>query len=224
MKRYLYSIPFLLSGLCLCVSQSASAATTESVELKVTGVLSMGACYPVLDNGGVVDYGKISNHALESAAPNDLGKKSINLTVTCDNAHVAGFTITDNAAASAMTGGVGAIAGTNAFGLGQTAGGVNLGSYSITMASVTLDGTDGDVLSSSDSGASWGAAADGGLADNAGTTVWSAGAAGVDDTAAAATAFVYGIDVNAVLQDSATLAITDDTQLAGSATFTLVYP
>ncbi|MGR7464187.1 DUF1120 domain-containing protein [Klebsiella aerogenes] len=221
MIRHSYST--LFAGLCFCVSQSVSATTTESVELKVTGVLSMGSCYPVFDNGGVVDYGKISNDALKSAVPNDLGKKSINLTVTCDNAHMVGFTITDNAAASAMTGGLGPIAGTNTFGLGQTAGGVNLGSYSITMASVTLDGTDGDVLSSADNGATWQRAANGGLADNAGTTVWSAGAAGVAATAVAATTFVYRIDVNAVLQDSTTLAITDDTQLAGSATFTLVY-
>lgn len=207
----------------LTVPLTASAAPAQSVELKVTGMLSMGACYPSFDNGGVVNFGHIGSANLSDTDASDLGKRSINLTVACDNAHAAGFTITDNKSASAMTDGLGPVAGANAFGLGQTAGGVNLGAYSIAMTSVNLDGTAGDVLSSPD-GATWTAAANGGLADNSGTTIWSAGTAGVDDAAAAATTFVYGIDVNAVLQDATTLAIADDTDLDGSATFTLVYP
>lgn len=214
--------PLALAGFVCGMTNVASAASTESVDLTVSGTIRMGACTPEFDNNGTVDFGKISNSALETSVANDLGVRSTNLTITCDTAHGVGFTITDNAAASALPTGVGPIAAANTFGLGQTTGGVDLGGYSITMKNVMLDGKVGDVLSSANA-TTWATAANGGLADNAGTTTWSAGTAGADTVTATATTFVYGINVNAVLQDSTTLAIADITPLAGSATFTLVY-
>ncbi|MGR7464457.1 DUF1120 domain-containing protein [Klebsiella aerogenes] len=221
---YYFHLYVMLFWVVCSVIPSAEAASKNSTELKVFGLLSMGSCNPVFDNGGVLDFGKIRGSELDSEEPNDLGIKSINFTITCFNARVVGFTIMDNAAASAMTSGIGTIVGSNAFGLGKTVDGVNLGSYSIALDSVTLDGTDGTVISSSDRGATWTVATRGGIVDNTGATVWSAGVAGVDDTAAAATTFVYSIKVNPVLQGFDTLALTGDAALAGSSTFTLVYP
>jgi len=215
---------FALAG-CIggTTATTAQAAATDSVDLTVTGTISLGACTPVFDNGGTVDYGTIATVGLSATDPTDLGVKSTNLTITCTSAQKVAFSVTDNASASAVTAGLGGIAAANAFCLGKTTGGVNLGSYSITLKSVTLDATAGDVLSSVDAGTNWTAAASGGLVDNAGTHLWSAGASGADTVAASATTFVYGIDVDAVLQDSTTLAITDEQTLAGSATFTIQY-
>jgi len=205
------------------INNTAVAAATDSVDLTVTGTISLGACTPVFDNSGTVDYGTIATVGLSSTAPTDLGVKSTNLTITCSSPQAVAFNITDNAKASAVTAGLGGIAAANVFGLGQTTDGTNLGSYSITLKSVTLDGTAGDVLASADTGTTWAAAAAGGLVDNVGTKLWSAGAAGADTVAASATTFAYGVDVDAVLQDSTTLAIDDTQTLAGSATFTLTY-
>jgi hypothetical protein len=210
----------LAGGFCTAISPLAQAA--DSVDLAITGTISLGACTPVFDNGGTVDYGKISSASLTSGAPTDLGPKSTSLTVTCDAPRSVGFTITDNAAASAVTSALATVPAGKGFGLGQTAEGVNLGAYSIAMKSVTLDGTAGDVITSADN-TTWTAAPSDGLAGNVAGTTWSAGAAGTDSATAPATTFVYGIDVDAVLQDAATLAITAETPLAGSATFTLVY-
>jgi hypothetical protein len=212
----------LAGGLCTAISPFAQAAGTESVDLTITGTISLGACIPVFDNGGTVDYGKISSAALTTGAPTDLGPKSTNLTVTCDAPRSVGLTITDNAAASVVPTALGAVPAGKGFGLGQTAGNVNLGAYSIGVKSVTLDGTAGDVITSADN-TTWTAAPTDGLASNAAGTTWSAATAGTDTATAPATTFVYGIDVNAALQDAATLAISAETPLAGSATFTLVY-
>jgi hypothetical protein len=212
----------LAGGFCTAISPLAQAAGTGSVDLTITGTISLGACTPVFDDGGTVDYGNISSATLVTGSTTDLGIKSTNLTVTCDAARSVGFTITDNAAASAVPTALGAVPAGNGFGLGQTAGSVNLGAYSIRMKTVTLDGTQGDVIASSDN-TTWAAAPGSGLASPAVGTIWSAATLGADTATAPATTFVYGIDVNAVLQDAATLAISAETPLAGSATFTLVY-
>ncbi|MHA1011158.1 DUF1120 domain-containing protein [Enterobacter roggenkampii] len=213
------STALVLSGMSIFMLNSASAS--DSVDLKVTGTVTLGSCTPVFDNSGTIDYGTIGS--LDATNTTDLGVKSTKLTITCDDARTVGFTITDNASSSAIPAGIGAIAATNAFGLGTTKEGVNLGSYSIKVASVALDGVAGDVLTSGDAGTTWGLAPNSGLATNQSTTTWAAGIAGTDTVAAEASTYVYDIDVDAVLQDSTTLALSEETALAGSTTFTLVY-
>lgn len=209
-----------LAGMACGMVNAAHAA--DSVDLYVKGTLSLGSCTPVFDNNGTVDFGKHPVSDLSATDANDLGTKSTNLTITCsDAARPVGFTVTDDKADSEVTAGLGAIQGAQAFGLGQTTDGVNLGSYSINVSSVSIDGTDGDVISSAD-GTTWSKPSDG-LVANAGGTTWSAATAGADSAAASGSTFVYGIDVDAVLQDTTTLNITDDQNLDGQATFTLVY-
>lgn len=205
-------------------SLAGSASAAESVDLTVTGNIIVGSCTPVFDSGGVVDFGKKSSASLSADSPNDLGTKSINLTITCDAARSGvAFNVVDNRKSSAPAAGLGTISATSAFGLGQTAGAVNLGAYSITLASVTLDGTAGAVVSSADQGGNWAPATGSGLVDNTGNLNYSAAVAGATTTTGSATIFVYRVDVNAILQDTTTLAISSDTDLDGSATFTVAY-
>lgn len=209
-----------LAGMACGMANVAHAA--DSVDLHVKGTLTLGSCTPVFDNNGTVDFGKHTVSDLSATGVNDLGVKSTNLTITCtDAARPVGFTVTDDKADSEVTAGLGPVSGTQAFGLGQTTAGVNLGSYSINVSSVSVDGNVGDVISSAD-GSTWSKPSNG-LVANTGDTTWSAAAAGADTVAEPGSTFVYGINVDAVLQDTATLNITDDQNLDGQATFTLVY-
>lgn len=206
-----------LAGLSCAMMNTASAA--DSVDLKVTGTISMGSCTPTFDNSAV-DFGKISAASLQADHTTSLGTKQVSLKIHCEAARSVGFTITDNAP-GVPDYPVGGMTLDTEFGLGKTAAGEPLGGFNIKLSSVTMDGTAGDVLSSADTGKTF--AAFTGAADNAGTTVWSAGAAGTDSAAAPATDFVYGMDVTAALAQSGDLTLTDGATLAGSATFTLTY-
>ncbi|MBE8219292.1 DUF1120 domain-containing protein, partial [Leptospira borgpetersenii serovar Ballum] len=74
----------LLIGAGLMAMVSAAHAT-DSVDLNVKGTLVNGSCTPSLENGGVVDFGHIPVGNLSKTDINQLGKRNIVLTVTCDN-------------------------------------------------------------------------------------------------------------------------------------------
>jgi hypothetical protein len=209
----------IVMGTVLCgLVNSAFAADTA--DLTVKGTLLVGSCTPTLDGGGVVDYGQMPISDLSAVTANDLKAKTVNLTVSCDSAMKVGFNVTDDNASTAA-GKLGPIEAANAFGLGATADKVNIGSYSLDIASVSYDGNVGDVITSTDNGTTWAKSA--GDVPNTAGAVYSAAAAGTDDTPVAITTATYGVNVDAVVQDTKTLNITDDTDLDGQATFTLVY-
>ncbi|RJT27898.1 DUF1120 domain-containing protein [Buttiauxella izardii] len=215
-----------------------SAVAADSVELKVTGTLVNGACTPTLDNNGAVNFGNIPVGNLSKTATNQLGSKNINLTITCEQPMPIGFTTLDNrnattfvqtiANANADNSAVSAAA--NQYGLGKTAGGINLGSYSIAtlVNSATVDGVAVDVLSNGlnadTNPRSWSKSV------NGSTGVGTAGAVGVMTAATQGTlvpmagkVFVYPLKVSAAVQGTDVLAITDNTDFDGSTTISLVY-
>jgi len=201
------------------MTSAAFASSTPSVTLTMRGSVSMGACAPTFDNAGKVDFGKIS---LGPGYYTDLGTKTLNLTVSCTTAKRVGFYVTDNAKDSTVPN-LGTIPANNMFGLGKLGSGTPIGNYSIKFTSVTLDGTQGSVLSSDDSGQNWGLGRDGGLAQNVQTTYWGAAPAGTANAPGTASTYVYSVDVDAQVQDAATLRVTDNDYLNGTATVTLVY-
>jgi hypothetical protein len=229
----------LISTLIACSAFSAFFATAaDNVDLKVTGVLVTGACTPTLDGGGSVNFGNIPVGDLSPTATNQLGSRNINLTITCDQAIPIGFTTTDNRLSSVQSLTVAKGSATNAdiatpanlFGLGQTAGGVNLGAYTIAtvVGSATADGNAIDVLNNSigadSNNRNWVKSASGSTADG--------GAGAVQVTSAAATGtlvpvagkvFVYPLKVTAAVQGTNALNITTNTNLDGDTTISLVY-
>ena len=224
----------LASALALSVT-SAFAADPNAV-LKVKGNLTNAACTPELGNGGVVDYGTIHLGALSKTEVNQLGKKQIDLAITCSSNTKVGFQIADDRGATdaqikvenAYANGESADAGDyRTFGAGITAGNVKIGSWALAAdpANIMVDGKAADFLYSS-------------MWINEGLPAWknnnvragiehalqvyTVAATGTLEPVAFKTATIPLVTTLAI-QDTTTLAITDDTDIAGQATITMIY-
>jgi len=220
----------LATALSLCVS---SAFAAETAVLKVTGTLTNSACTPELSNGGVVDYGKINMGTLSSSAASQLGHKNIDLTINCSAATKVSWNVVDDRADSqagivvqdALANGGSQSVPSQLFGLGKTAGNVKIGDYAmyVNVDSVTADGKSVDAIFTE---------------TGAGDTNWNEYVTGVvqgenarDVTVAttgttAPLAFqtaTFPLTTSLAIQDTTTLAITDDTPLDGQLTISLRY-
>ena len=214
------------AALVLSYANSTFAAN-QSTDLKVQGTLTMGSCTPTLSSGGVVDYGKLSIATLDASAVNQMGEHDITLSLTCVSPTKVGFSVVDDrtdtvADTSPNVNGFKATPGQE-FGLGKTAGGISLGSFAMLPYSDSndtfIDGLPGHLIISTDNGATWSKSR--GLLKNDGSETVSF--ANADDTPVALTTASDVIGVNAAIQDTTTLAITDDTSLDGQATISVVY-
>ncbi|POZ15139.1 hypothetical protein C3Z09_15775 [Lelliottia aquatilis] len=214
----------------LVISTANSAFAADTADLKVQGTLIMGSCTPTLSSGGVVDFGKISVGSLNTADVNQLGTKEITLTLTCKSPTKVAWVATDDRSDSVVdtkpvTGTEAAPFTTDEFGLGKTVGGVKLGSYALLAANKeepVVDGAQGHVGFSDDDAATWTAGS------GAGTYSHGDGSRLITfvDTTGIPVAFTTASDilrVGASIQDSTTLAITDDTPLDGQATISVKY-
>ena len=223
---------------CLLGLVSYSALAADNVELKVSAVLVNGACTPTLDGGGTVNYGHIPLGNLSQTAANQLGSKPINLTITCNQAIPVGFTTTDNRASTLQTlnipkafaNGLASNGVNTQYGLGTTAGGVKIGAYAIgvMVGTVTADGAAVDVLTNGNgadtSGRNWTKTTAGStLSGSPGFVRVITSAATGTLTPISAKIFVYPLRVTAAIQGTNTLANTDNTNLDGDTTVTLVY-
>ncbi|HAV1852964.1 DUF1120 domain-containing protein [Enterobacter hormaechei] len=221
------------TAVALALSATAANAASTAV-LKVTGLLSVAACTPQLSGGGEVDYGLIHLADLSATSVNQLGQKDISLTITCPVATKAGWTISDDRAdthpgASVITINTADAAGgnvsdtTQSYGVGKTAGGVKIGAYSIfaDVANVTADGVKSDVISGTVDSPSWQKTATG-IIKNANMEMMTVAASGTTAPLPFTTA-VFPLKTSLAIQNTAALAITDDTNLDGQATITVKY-
>ncbi len=210
---------------------SSGAYAGNSVDLKVTGKLMNGSCTPSLENDGVVDFGHIALGNLSKTETNQLGHKTQTLTVTCTTEMMVGLKAIDNRTDSEIpTGMIMDInpdgfdhdISTDAMGLGKTAAGVNIGAYMIAIDenNVMSDGVKADLIRS-DHGAAF-TRYSYGILNWADERTLSAAAVG-ELTPKAAKVTVYPLWVTAIIQGTDTLALTDNTNLDGSATISLVY-
>lgn len=208
----------------------SSAFAADTAVLKVTGVLTNSSCIPEISGGGVVDYGTIHLSALNTTAINQLGQKDFSLSITCPALTKAGFSVSDDRTGTApnimVKDGAGngndIIQPLNMFGLNKTAGNVNIGNYTIFVKNdtITADGATVGAIYSADNGTSW--SDNGTLMVNDGSQIVSVATVG----STAPVAFknlVIPMAVSAAIQDTNTLAITDDTNMDGQATFTIKY-
>lgn len=136
----------LLAIVCIVLLGSAEAA--DSVNLKVTGKLSMGACTPELDGGGVIDLGHVS---VKNLSPDGTvayfspgyQHKKINFNISCTTDTKIGFTLTDNepgTVPSTMT------SYNAAYGLGKTSDNKDIGLYELFFSAATVDGQKGKTI------------------------------------------------------------------------------
>lgn len=219
----------LATTLSLCVT-SAFAANPTAV-LKVKGTLTNAACTPVLSNGGTVDYGTINLGDLNASAVNQLGQKSIDLTINCTSATKVSWNMVDDRADSnagltvengLFDGGSIAIPG-QTYGVGTTEGGVKIGTYSLFVKtdSVTADGVAADPIYQQNATGSWNKSVQG---STQGSHIrdFTVASTGTLDPLAFQTA-TFPLATSLAIQDTTTLAITDDTQLDGQLTISLRY-
>lgn len=142
---------FIATAVALSLSAAAQAAESTAV-LKVTGVLTNDACTPELDGGGVVDFGTKYINELSATETNQLGHKDLSFRISCTAPTKVGFQISDDRADSPASITIEQTSFTDPdetawnsaarFGAGQTAGGVNIGAYSIALnrSALTADG------------------------------------------------------------------------------------
>ncbi|EGQ5310758.1 DUF1120 domain-containing protein [Enterobacter hormaechei] len=214
----------LATVIALCTT---SAFAAETAVLKVKGTLTNSACTPEIGNGGVIDYGRINLGGLSATANNVLGQKEVPVTIICTAATKVGFKIMDDRTDSNallpvdINGNADISDSYYTYGVGKTAGGVKIGNYGLWMKDVTANGATVDAIL---------------MNDNWGTDKWEKSVIPRSDafsTSAFATTGTteplaittagFNFVSNLVIRDTATLAITDDTQLDGQATMTLVY-
>ena len=217
-----------MTALSLFVS---SAFAAETAVLKVTGTLTNSACTPELDNGGVIDYGTIRLGGLSTTKDNQLGHKSITLTINCATPTRVGWSSVDNRSSTtanvtitnAFNTGTSTTGGNSwTFGVGKTAGNVKIGAYSgfVDGYSIVADGVSYALIFKQDDRGTWGGCYDCYLQNTIRT--WSVAAKGTSEPKAFTTA-TFPITTALAIEETSTLAISDDTQLDGQLTISLKY-
>lgn len=222
----------LASTLALCVT-SAFAADPTAV-LKVKGTLTNAACTPTLGNGGVADYGTIRLSELSATEVNQLGQKDIDLSINCSVPTKVAFYVDDDrpnteAVIEVKNGdfnGNSVSFSSGVMGLGKTTDGVKIGNYSLFVKtdSIVLDGASGDFIYGSHlntSSSPW-ILKSTGLISGDGADIFTGAAKGTVEPLAFTNA-TFPMAVSTSVQNTATLAITDDTDLDGQATLSLFY-
>ncbi|HEJ9060840.1 TPA: DUF1120 domain-containing protein [Serratia fonticola] len=137
MKSSLFALGALsFTMLPLGTTEAASAPTAE---LKVVGKISVPSCTVVVPDGGVYDLGKISASLVKSGTTSTkLQEITKNWSVVCDAETYLKVNAIDNRSATA----VGGVFNNNNFGLGSVNGSGKIGSYTILMSRVKVDGQD----------------------------------------------------------------------------------
>lgn len=225
----------LLIATSVIIGLSTSAQAVESTAvLKLTGVLTNGACIPELSDGGVVDFGTKAVSDLLPTQTNQLGYKDITLTIQCLAPAKVGWVATDNHGDSATTltidnatfGGQNNRIPNYQLGTGTTADGIKIGAYglSIDANNSTADGVKTKMVASNDSNHGvWALASNEYVALTNTFPTRTTYSVGDGNGPVAFTTATFPIRVAAAIQGTDTLAITDNTTLDGQATFTLVY-
>lgn len=211
---------------CLLSTTAMSAFAANTVDLKVTGTLTNSACTPSLSNNNTVDFGKTSLSGMSATDVNQLGYRDITLTITCDSATAVAWTSSDDRTDSVQLQKVGGYDANNTmdFGLGKTAAGVKLGAYivSVNSGDIVADGVTNKLLYNTNlTTPTWAIGGSGSFLRPNASTQYTVGDA--DKVPVAFKTVAFPLRVQASVQDTTTLAITDDTTLDGLATISLVY-
>lgn len=208
---------------------ACNALAGNTTDLTVKGVLVNAACSPALDKSEV-SFGTIPLGNLDKTNANQLGSRTVVLTITCDNAMVMGWTTVDghtDSLQSMTLSKAGAddsdvTDATTEYGLGK-AGTVKLGAYSIAAKTtgVTYDGTAGDLLEIDNAaGGTWTKSTKG--ITKPGIRTFTTAVTG-EIVPKAYKVGVFPLKVTAALQGTDTLNISEDTNLDGLATISLSY-
>ncbi|EOF5098339.1 DUF1120 domain-containing protein [Salmonella enterica] len=223
----------------VAMTLSASAYAESTAVLKLQGVLTNDACTPELSGGGIVDFGTHYVYQLSATEDNQLGSKDFTLTINCTAPTKLAWTITDDRPDSKASVSIDNPGWSSneplwgngeRFGAGKTAGGVSIGAYALAMnaAAVTADTGAAKAVTSvigTNPDSAWKEFGKTGDLDSIKSTSPTIGYT-VADTDLIPVAFrnaTFPMRVGLAVQDTTTLAITDETDIDGQATITLHY-
>lgn len=222
----------LATSVALALSTSAYADSTAV--LKLTGTLTNAACTPSLSNGGVADYGRIMLSDLSPTDTNQLGNRDVTLSISCTSPTKVAWTIVDDRADSVQkltitnTGwNNGESWGNFLYGVGKTAGDVKLGAYAVVIhsSSITADDNEAQGLTSVPSiDDAWVYMSSTSEPVRPSLNMFTVGPKGSGSLYPKAYSnAVFPLRVSLAIQGTDALAITDDTNIDGQATISLVY-
>lgn len=232
MKKSTFNKFLIASTLSLCVS-SAFASTAV---LQVKGKLMTSSCTPTLSNGGLANYGNIKVGDLDTVNPNQLGSKDLSLTVNCSAPTRVAITVTDDRNSSVntnvtlvtpVTGEASVNDEFTLYGLGKTKGGKNIGVWApfIDRSTALADGAAANLIfDEASTGSTW-VPYQVEISDNYQVLFTNAMVTVGDSNniPLAYTSATFQMKTSAVIDDTTTLALTDETELDGQATISLVY-
>lgn len=206
----------------LLLSPSGRAADTAIIRVQAT--LMMGSCTPSLDNGGLLDFGSFPVDHLYEDSPSGLDTRSISLHITCSEPVPLAYTFEDDRS-DTLDGGSADIA-SYGFGIGKTAGGVNIGHYYLYLVgpdTPVVNNAPARTIYSDNNGAEWHLASSSTRASNrAGNLAAFSNTEDFTHPLAVETAEVE-LSVHPIVQSRKILALTDDQPYEGLATISLVY-
>ena len=201
----------------IALAIACSAASAEAAPLTVAGNITPSACNFLVDNGGVIDFGKIVSSSLSNSAnENKMPTQHANFNVTCPAATKMLFSIKDNRPGTSY------LIMSFYFGLGVDKSGNKIGTAAIWLSNPTIDGVAGSILASVNKGASWSTPASSQVMAPVAGTVYNITTAG---SRAPTDARKFGgtFDVDGWIAPRNQLDTTDIVQIDGSVTMNFAY-
>lgn len=227
----------------LITATSTAALADASVVMKVKGKMNHASCTPALSNGGSIDFGTIALDQLSPNVVNQMGQKDMSLTINCPAATRVAWSIADNKedsnAANDLTSSQfyirdGADNGNDVWGAGTTYGvgftsvGEKIGAYAIAtrVNDITANGVPAQAIyapafTNSKGEYMWRNLTTG-LIANGNAEIMTATSPG-KTTPLAITNVVFPFKVSLAVVNTDRLTTTEETQLSGETTITLVY-
>lgn len=227
----------------LIAATSTAALADASVVMKVKGKMNHASCTPELSNGGSIDFGTIALDQLSPNVVNQMGQKDMSLTINCPAATRVAWSIADNKedsnAANDLTSSQfyirdGADNGNDVWGAGTTYGvgftsvGEKIGAYAIAtrVNDITANGVPAQAIyapafTNSKGEYMWRNLTTG-LIANGNAEIMTATSPG-KTTPLAITNIVFPFKVSLAVVNTDRLTTTEETQLSGETTITLVY-
>lgn len=227
----------------LIAMTSTAALADGSVVMKVQGKMNNASCTPELSNGGSIDFGTIALDQLSPTQTNQMGHKDMSLTINCPAATKVAWSIADNKEDSnaandlsssefyirdATDNGGDVFGAGTTYGVGTTAAGDKIGAYAIStrVNDITANGVPAQAIfapayTNNNGEYMWRNLSTGVIA-NGNAEIMTATKPGHLEPLAI-TNVVYPFKVSLAIVNTNRLTTTDEAQLSGETTITLVY-
>ncbi|MGF6093464.1 DUF1120 domain-containing protein [Pseudomonas sp. 18175] len=205
---------------------AAVSLNVQAADLKVKGYIAPASCSFTIGNS-VIDYGRIDPNTLSPTNYTKLAKKSTPYAIRCGSNATAkiGVKVVDNRSSTRIAGLMTSQFGSGYrdnynFGLGATAKGQKIGGYVVHLRNSVADGKPAYVITDEGYGGTWDPRSSDSLGHTANISSWRTGAA---ITPAPVNTVTGNLEVQAVINKTAELDMSNQVSLDGQATLELRY-